>query len=319
MTILPSYVLITPARNEAQFIEGTLKSVVAQTVPPRKWVIVSDGSTDGTDEIVRRYLDAYPWIELIRMPERADRHFAGKVLAFNAGYERIRSLGAEIVGNLDADVTFEPDHFEYLVGRAAAHPELGVFGAPFREGEFQYDYRYTNIENVWGGCQLFRRQCYDDIGGYKPIKGGGIDHIAVVAARMNGWMTRTFTERVCIHHRVMGTAQQGSVKSKFRMGAKDYSVGNHPVWQMSRALYQVRNRPYVLGAFALAAGYLWSALRRSEVRVTPEMVRFIRREQMARLGNLVGVRKNQKLAIAAKVASEPRDRSASSGMSRSGL
>jgi poly-beta-1,6-N-acetyl-D-glucosamine synthase len=298
MPVFPSYVLITPARNEAQFIEGTIESVIAQTLRPLKWVIVSDGSVDGTDDIVQKYVKSHPWIELLRMPERAERHFAGKVFAFNAGYERIQSLAPEIVGNLDADVTFVPDHFEFLIGKASEDPSLGVFGAPFREGDFQYDYRFTNIENVWGGCQLFRRECYADIGGYKPVKGGCIDHIAVVGARMHGWKTRTFTERVCIHHRVMGTAQQGPIKSKFRMGAKDYSVGNHPMWELFRAVYQTRNRPLIIGGMAMAAGYFWSSLRRAEVRVTPEMVRFIRYEQMNRLRRLLGLRQTQGTAFA---------------------
>jgi glycosyltransferase involved in cell wall biosynthesis len=152
-----SYVIITPARNEAPFIELTLKSMVAQTHPPLKWVIVSDGSTDGTDEIVKRYLPANPWIELVRMPERKERNFAGKVHAFNAGLDRVEDLEFNIVGNLDADVSFEPDHFQYLIGRMGENPQLGVAGAPFREGTYQYDYRFQNIENVWGGCQLFRR------------------------------------------------------------------------------------------------------------------------------------------------------------------
>ena len=291
-----------------------MKCVVAQTARPLKWVIVSDGSTDGTDEIVRGYLETYPWIELLRMPERAERHFAGKVLAFNAGYDKVRSLKPQVVGNLDADVTFEPDHFETLLSKAAEDPGLGVFGAPFREGNFQYDYRFTNIENVWGGCQLFRSECYEDIGGYKPVKGGCIDHIAVVSARMNGWKTRTFSERVCIHHRVMGTAQQGPIKSKFKMGVKDYSVGNHPLWQLSRAVYQMRNRPFLLGGLALGAGYFWSAVRRSEVRVTPGMVRFIRREQLNRLRKFVsGKPKNAASASAGPATST------SSGVGNGGL
>jgi poly-beta-1,6-N-acetyl-D-glucosamine synthase len=301
MQELPTYILITPARNEAQLIEATMNAVVAQTVRPQKWIIVSDGSTDGTDEIVRRYVDANPWIELLRMPDRAERHFAGKVFAFRAGFERARSVAPEIIGNLDADVTFVPDHFQFLLNKAKEDPRLGVFGAPFREGDFQYDYRFTNIENVWGGCQLFRRECYEDIGGYQPVKGGCIDHIAVVAARMNGWKTRTFTERVCVHHRIMGTAQQGPIKSKFKMGCKDYSVGNHPLWQLSRAVYQVRNRPIVLGGLALAAGYFWSAIRRAEVRVTPAMVRFIRREQMSRLLKLIKLGKQNEKVTAAGV------------------
>ena len=114
---LPKYVLVTPARNEAQFIELTIKSVVSQTVRPLKWVIVSDGSTDGTDDIVSKYAAEYPWIELVRMPERRERHFAGKVGAFNAGRAAVRDLQFDVIGNLDADVSFESGHFEFLVGQ----------------------------------------------------------------------------------------------------------------------------------------------------------------------------------------------------------
>src|SRR5580692_8100671 len=103
-----AYVLITPARDESKFIEETIKSVVAQTVLPLKWVIVSDGSTDGTDDIVKKYLAEHPWIELLRMPERQERNFAGKVMAFNAGYNRIRHLPYSYLACMDGDITFEP-------------------------------------------------------------------------------------------------------------------------------------------------------------------------------------------------------------------
>jgi poly-beta-1,6-N-acetyl-D-glucosamine synthase len=280
---LPPYVLITPARNEAQFIELTLQSMIVQTAPPLRWVIVSDGSTDGTDDIVRKYAVDHPWIVLLRMPERTERHFAGKVHAFNAGYERVKNLPFDIVGNLDGDVSFEPDHFEFLIRRIAENPELGVAGAPFREGNFQYDYRYSNIENVWGGCQLFRRACFDSIGGYMPLKGGCIDHVAVISARMHGWKTRTFTERFCGHHRPMGTALQGTLRAKYKLGVKDYSVGNHPLWQLSRSLYQMTRPPFVIGGLMLEAGYLSCYLRRRKTAVPDELVDFVRREQMQRL------------------------------------
>jgi glycosyltransferase involved in cell wall biosynthesis len=283
MSKVPSYVIVTPARNEAAYIELTLQSMVAQTRPPLKWVIVSDGSTDGTDELVKKYAANHSWIELVRMPERAERHFAGKVLAFNAGYDRVRDLKPDVVVNLDGDVSIDPDHFEFLMGKYAEDDRLGVWGAPFREGTQQYDYRFTNIENVWGGCQVFRRECFEDIGGYIPLKGGSIDHIAVVTARMKGWKTRTFTDKVCIHHRVMGTAGQSALKAKFRMGVKDYSVGNHPVWELSRMLYQMLNPPLVLGGIALGAGYFSSLLKGAERMVSPELVAFTRREQMRRL------------------------------------
>ena len=287
MATLPTFVLITPARNEAQFIEPTLQCMVAQTLRPLKWVIVSDGSTDGTDEIVGKYLPGNPWIDLLRMPERTERHFAGKVHAFNAGYARVKDLNFDVVGNLDADVSFEPDHFAFLMGKMADAPRLGVAGAPFREGNYQYDYRYTNIENVWGGCQLFRRECFEAIGGYMPLKGGCIDHVAVVSARQHGWQTRTFTERVCMHHRQMGTALQNGLMAKFKFGMKDYSVGNHPLWELFRTLYQMKNRPFLVGGLALGSGYAWSLLRRAEIPLSPELVAFVRREQMQRLRRFI--------------------------------
>lgn len=280
---LPRYVLITPARNEARFIELTLRSVTAQTLKPLKWVIVSDGSTDDTDEIVRKYTGTYPWIELIRMPERRERHFAAKVHAFNAGYERVKDLDFDILGNVDADVSFEKDHFEFLIARMAENPRLGVAGAPFREGSQQYDYRFTSIENVWGGCQLFRRACFEQIGGYVPIPGGGIDHVAVLSARMHGWQTRTFTQRVCLHHRRMGTALRGRIKAKFQLGAKDYSLGNHPLWELFRTCYQMSQRPVVIGGLALGFGYFSSLIRRVKIPIPRELVAFVRREQMKRL------------------------------------
>src|SRR3979409_1419174 len=158
------YVLITPARNEAKFIELTIKSVVAQTVWPLKWVIVSDGSTDGTDEIVSQHAAVHSWIELVQMPERSERHFAGKVQAFMAGVARMKGLEYAIIGNLDGDVSFEQDYFSCLLQKLAADPTLGLVGPPFQEGSnHTYDYRFVSIEHVSGACQLFRRECFEEI------------------------------------------------------------------------------------------------------------------------------------------------------------
>lgn len=277
------YVLITPARDEAQFIELTIKSVVAQTVRPVKWVIVSDGSTDGTDDIVRKYTADNPWIELLRMPERTERHFAGKAYAFNAGYEQLKGLSFDVIGNLDADVSFEADHFQFLVAKFAENPQLGVAGAPFREGSYQYDFRFTSIDNVWGGCQLFRRECFETIGGYAPLKGGGVDLVAVVTARMNGWQTRTFPERVCVHHRTMNTAMNKGLKLKFKWGQSDYRLGGHPVWQLFRCIYQMRNRPYVVGGLVCLMGYYVALITGQPRSVSPEFTEFRGKEQMRRL------------------------------------
>ncbi len=244
MLSLPTFVLITPARNEAQFIELTLKSVVAQTVRPAKWIIVSDGSTDGTDDIVNKYAAEHPWIELVRMPERRERHFAGKVHAFNAGYARVRDLQCEMVGSLDGDISFDEDYFSFLLQMLAEDRELGLVGTPFKGSSSPtYDYRFVSIEHVSGACQLFRRECFEEIGGYVPVKGGGVDHIAVIAARMKGWKTRTFTEKVCLHHRGIGTAERGTLMARFRTGAQDYALGGHPIWELFRTVYQMTKRP----------------------------------------------------------------------------
>jgi biofilm PGA synthesis N-glycosyltransferase PgaC len=281
---LPSYVLISPARNEVQFIELAIKSMLAQTVLPLKWVIVSDGSTDGTDNIVRKYAGDHPWIELVRMPERTERHFAGKVFAFNAGYAKVKDLAYDAIGSLDADISFDKDYFFFLLGKLGEDSTLGLVGTPFKEGSDPiYDYRFTNIDHVSGACQLFRRECFEDVGGYVPVKGGCIDHIAVLSARMKGWKTRTFTEKVCLHHRPMGTAQQSVWSARFRNGGKDYAIGNHPVWELFRAVYQMTKKPFIIGGMMVLAGYGWAVLRRAGRPVLPELVAFQRREQMRRL------------------------------------
>jgi len=282
MLTLPTYVLITPARNEARFIEGTIKSVVAQTIRPARWVIVSDGSTDGTDEIVARYAAIHPWIELVRMPERRERHFAGKVHAFDAGCQRVQGMSYDAIGSLDGDISFDEEYFAFLLRKLADNPLLGLVGTPFKETSM-YDYRFVSIEHVSGACQLFRRRCFEEIGGYVPVKGGGVDHVAVITARMKGWQTRTFTEKVCLHHRQIGSAERGVLMARFKVGALDYALGGHPVWELFRTAYQMSRPPFVVGGLMVLAGYVWAMARRAERPVSRELVEFRRREQMQRL------------------------------------
>jgi glycosyltransferase involved in cell wall biosynthesis len=288
--------LITPARNEAAFIELTIKSVVAQTVRPTRWIIVSDGSTDGTDDIVNRYVAENPWIELVRMPERGERHFAGKVHAFNAGQERVKGIPYEVIGSLDGDLSFDDDYFSFLLGKLQEDSRLGLVGTPFQDAPNKtYDYRFVSIEHVSGACQMFRRQCFEDIGGYKPVKAGGIDHIAVLTARMKGWKTRTFTEKVSSHHRPMGTAGRGTFKVRFKTGSLDYALGGHPLWELFRTCYQMSKPPILIGGLILLSGYLWAFATRAERPISPELVKFRRNEQMQRLRNfLSGKRSSSK-------------------------
>ena len=280
---LPSYVLITPARNEAKYIRLTLDSVVAQSIVPLKWVIVSDGSTDGTDEIVGEYAAKYPWIELVRMPERVERHFAGKVHAFNAGYARRRRSPVRHHCEPGRRHILRPGVFRFLLAKFVANPRLGVAGTPFREGSFQYDYRFTSIEHVSGQCQLFRRECFADIGGYKPRQAGGVDLVAVTTARLKGWQTRTFIEKPYIHHRQMSTATHHRLLVPFRGGRLDYLLGAHPLWEVCRCIYQTTRPPLVIGGGLRLAGFVWAAVSEVDKQVPAEIVTFRRKEQMRRL------------------------------------
>lgn len=290
---LPRYVLITPARNEEAFIGNTIKSVVAQSHRPVRWVIVSDGSTDRTDEIVKQYAAEHDWIELVRLPEHRERQFAAKANAFNAGYARLKHLEFEVVGNLDSDITFDPGYQEFLMGRFAENPRLGVAGTPFVEeldkpGDHTYGHKFAQLEHVSGACQMFRREAFDAVGGYVPIKGGAIDWIAVTTVRMKGWETRTFLEKHTLHHRKLGTGNDRPLMVRYRYGQKAYYVGGHPVWEVLRGFFQMREKPYVIGGAHFLAGFLWAAVTRMHRPVTPELMRFHRWEQMSRLRRLLG-------------------------------
>ena len=279
------YVLITPARNEGPFIEKTLSSMVAQTVLPERWVIVDDGSTDNTAEIVAQFAARTSWIELLRREQRVDRSFAGKVYAFKAGLERVRSIDYEIIGNLDADLSFDGDYLEFLIRKFVEDPRLGVAGTPFTENS-GYDSTKDSFEgenHVAGGCQLFRRRCFEEIGGFVPNRVGRVDWVAVTTARMKGWKTRSFPEKRFHHYRPLGTAERNVVGSLFSYGQKDYYLGGSPIWELFRVMYRMLKPPILVGGLALLAGYCWAGLRRVKRPVSRELMHFHRHEQMQKL------------------------------------
>lgn len=279
-----SYVLITPARNEAAYIEKTIQSVIRQTVQPIKWVIVDDGSLDSTASIVAKYLPSHGWVELVELPKHKERSFAGKVYAFNAGLERVRDLQYEVIGNLDADVSFDAGYFEFLLNKFAQDGDLGVAGTIFEEEGYSSAIdSFEGQNHVAGQCQLFRRRCFDEIGGYTPHRAGGIDWIAVTTARMMGWKTRSFREKVFFHYRRLGTAERGLLASLFSYGEKDYYLGGHPVWEILRVVYRATKKPYVTGAIALYLGYICALIRQTERPISEELMEFHRKEQMAKL------------------------------------
>jgi len=288
MTSCP-YVLITPARNEEAFIERTLESVTRQTLLPLRWVIVNDGSTDATAAKILPYLADNPWIALVDLPVRQERHFAAKVFAFNVGLEKVKDLSYAVIGNLDADVSLDQDHFEFLISQFIKDPALGVAGTVFREHGYNSETDSFEGETyVSGQCQMFRRRCFEEIGGYKPNKGGGIDWMAVTHARMIGWKTRSFREKYFFHHRRLGTAERGILASSFAYGRKDYFLGGHPLWELFRVAWRMTKRPYVLNGTALGFGYFCAALQRAQRPVSPELMHFHRREQMKKLRAIFG-------------------------------
>jgi glycosyltransferase involved in cell wall biosynthesis len=283
------YVLITAARNEEAFIRRTLDSVTTQTHLPIRWVIVDDGSTDQTAQIVEEYARRYTWIDLVRRPRRLERSFAGKAHAVNAGLERVQALQFEVVGNLDADVSFEPGYMEFLLQKFAENEHLGVAGTPFTQ-EGDYDSTRDSFEGenyVAGPCQLFRYRCFRDIGGYVPNPAGGVDWIAVMTARMKGWQVRSFADRRMHHHRSMGTAERSTLASMFSYGEKDYYLGGSPIWQVFRVAFRMTKKPVVTGGAALLLGFAWAALCRTKRPVTAELMRFHRREQMRKLKSIL--------------------------------
>jgi len=286
-----TYVLVTPARNEEAFIEHTLQSVVAQTMVPRKWVIISDGSTDRTDEIVSSYATAHDFIQLVQIRRKEKRNFAAKVRAINVGFEQLQGIEYEFCGNLDADVSFAPDYFARVLGKFAQNPKLGVAGG----GIFEYhngkqESRFGNLEShVAGAVQLFRRSCYEAIGGYLPLKYGGEDTVIIEMARMRGWEVRSYPEIQVIHHRKTGAGGGSIYRGRFWQGREDYFLGDHPVYFTGKCASRVMERPYLVGSLLRFGGYWWSWCQRGRREIPADVIQYIRRGQMHRLVSLFSI------------------------------
>lgn len=305
------YVLITAARNEEAVIRATLESVVAQTRLPQRWVVMDDGSTDRTAAIVEEYRVQHPWIDLVRQPPRTQRSFAGKAQAVNAALSRIQAAGVEfdVVGNLDADVSFAPDYVEFLLAKFAEDPKLGVAGTPFTQ-DGGYDSARDSFEGpnyVAGPFQLFRAECFRDIGGYVANHAGGVDWIAVMTARMKGWTVTAFPEKRFHHHRALGTAERGRVAAMFSYGEKDYYLGGSPLWQLIRSFYQTTKRPLLVGGMSLLAGYCWATVSRMPRVVSPDLMRFHRAEQMRKLRAVFGSLVRFKRVDAFRLETQPKE------------
>jgi biofilm PGA synthesis N-glycosyltransferase PgaC len=279
-----SYVLITSARNEEAYIERTITSVVGQTVVPEKWVVVSDGSTDGTDEIVRQYATRYPFLELVRRENAGKRSFRSKIEAVKEAAKRLDSVNYEFIGCLDADVSFGPDYYEKLIEHFRANPRLGIAGGGLVDCCHNKQYRhFSSRTSVPGAVQFFRRNCYEEIGGYRPLAYGQVDAVAEITARMKGWETRSFPELTVLHYRRVGTEGRSVWRSRFHEGRAEYLIGYHPLFHLARALQRLVQKPYLLGSIIRSCGFFSACLSVPKRDVTEDFVRFVRREEMHKL------------------------------------
>ena len=279
-----AYVLITPAKNEQQFVGKTIESVLAQSVLPREWIIVSDGSTDNTDQIVQEYCRDNPFLRLVRVESGKSRNFAAKVAAFQRGLDAVADKSYKFIGNLDADVSFASDYFEQLLLKFGQRGTLGLAGGLILEncGDVfvpQAIHRYS----VAGAVQLFRRRCFEQIGGYTPVRAGGIDTVAEIKARMHGWEVETFSDLQVLHHRRIQTGSSNIVATRFRQGANHSRLGYHPLFQVLSSISRVQDRPYCIGAALVLAGYCWASFRYPDKVLPPHVVKFLRKEQWERV------------------------------------
>lgn len=280
------YVLVTAAYNEEAFIERLIKSVVSQTIQPQKWIIVSDASTDRTDEIVSKYSRSNPFITLLRMTNGHQRNFTAQYHAINAGFSELQPLKYDYIGNLDADVSFDAEYFSRLITLLEEDSNLGLAGGSIYEQHRGKEFRFrpTNrSHSVPLAVQLFRRDCLESIGGaYLPLPYGGPDWHAEVTARMRGWRVQSFPDLKVFHHRPTGSAD-GVLRYCFQAGLMDFSVGAHPLFQIIKLLTRTGSRPFILGSLYRLVGFMWAYCRREKRAVSPEFAAYLRREQMERV------------------------------------
>jgi glycosyltransferase involved in cell wall biosynthesis len=281
---LPGYVVLTAAYNEERFIERTIQSILAQTILPARWVIVSDGSTDRTDEIVCGYCARHAFMRLLRVEKDQARGVVRKVNALNTAYREVQDVEYGFLANLDADIVLSEGYFETLMQRFQVEPALGISGGLIYEergGEFKA--RISNsVHSVAHAAQLVRRECYEAIGGYVPLKYGGEDWCAEVSARMKGWSVKAFSDLKVKHLRTTGAADR-ALTHCFRQGKMDHSIGSHPVFEILKCARRVPERPFAAGAVARLAGFFWSYATKEPRLVPQELAGFLRNEQKDRL------------------------------------
>jgi len=274
-------------RDEEATIGRTIESVLRQTLLPREWVIVSDGSTDGTDAIVRQAAAQHPWMRLLPLAPRPARSFAAVVHNTETGICHLTCREYAFLGLLDADVEFQADYFAQLLDRFAAEPALGLAGGVVIDVGLPRNRFPRNRAEVPGSVQFFRRECFEKIGGLIPIPEGGWDGMTCTMARMHGYQTRLFTDLVVDHLKPRNVAEGGMVRRKWQMGVRDYAAGYHPVFEGVKCVSRLKDPPWLVGALAWWLGYCTAACQRRARIVDPSVLAHLRHEQWLRIKRML--------------------------------
>ena len=287
------YILLTAARNEEGYIENTLRSVIEQTVLPLAWIIVSNGSTDATEDIVTRYSEQHSFIQLLSLPDSEIPDFSQKVKALQYGYSynSIHGLDFDYIGILDADVSFEPAYFEKLFDVFEQDEDLGITGGIIYEQEKgQFVNRYGNSDDyVAGAIQLFKRSCFDEIGGYRPLPYAHEDTVATEMAIMAGYKVKPVHSLPVMHHRRSNSARVSMLRARFRHGIADYMIGYHPFFEAVKIVRRISERPYFFSALFRMCGFIWANIKQSQRPVSVDFIKHLRNRQMSRLQSGFGL------------------------------
>jgi poly-beta-1,6-N-acetyl-D-glucosamine synthase len=278
-------VIISPVRDESALIEKTLQSMVLQSIKPLEWILVDDGSTDRTAEIIERYSSQYPFIRLVTIKDRGFRKLGGGVIAaFKYGLSQISSKNYQYIAKLDGDMSFGPHYLEIMFNAFEEDPKLAaVSGKVYRpEGE-KFVEELTIDEHVAGQFKLYRWAAFCDIGGFvEEVMWDGID---VHMAQMKGWKTMSFEDDRArlIHHRLMGSSDKNVLRGRLRWGRGIYFMGYHPLYALASGIYRMREKPLIIGGALILLGYLKAAVQRIPQYENKEFKEYLQNWQMSKL------------------------------------
>ena len=281
-----AYVLVTPVRNEENYIGRTIQSVVSQTNLPKEWIIVSDGSTDNTDTIIEAGIQANPWIRLIKLPQRENASWRAVVENTTLGIKKLKYKKYDFLGLLDSDLEFEKTYFEQLINKFENTPNLGLSGGNAIDIGRPKTYIPRNLQEVPGAVQFFKRECFESIGGIIALPEGGWDALTAAVARKNGYKTRLASDLVVDHLKPNNIRSGNIVRRKWQRGIRDYALGYHPLFELIKCIDLIRERPYLISAFLWFCGYVSCYLSGRKRILEKELITFIQMEQMARLSKI---------------------------------